>query len=175
MYLVLSEKTPPPEKRDWHNPDPSSRGDWNSIFETITAWFCSSHDFNKEDTLLIETNIGVIEFQGENLRYLGPSLRSAASLVSKAYDKLKYLSSGRQESTPGIFVYQSISFDILPKPFHKIQLMNSSSESNSLIVSENLPSEGTYFTANREDATSYYLPANTIPQAIVWLLQEVKT
>ncbi|MHA2503027.1 MAG: hypothetical protein ACXAE3_09160, partial [Candidatus Kariarchaeaceae archaeon] len=106
MILTIKATGSPPEKPDWHSPDPSSRGDWAEVFSCITTWFCSSHDFNKNDALVITLDKGYIEMIGGELRYLGPSMRSAASLVHKAYQLLSGLDDNivRKESTPGVWV-----------------------------------------------------------------------
>lgn len=165
MDLVIQVTSPAPPKSAWHNPDPKSRGEWTEVYELTTNWFCSSHDFNKADNLVIQYNEAIIHLNGESLRYLGPSLRSAASLLHKAFRKLSELRDGEAgESTPGIMVYSDSDQYQFPEPYYLLV--------PAATVSPNPPTSGTLFCSPVENAQEYYVPASRLSQGIIWYLQE---
>ena len=164
MHLVLRTSTPAPEKAKWHAENQKERGEWSDIFEIVSTWFCSSHTFNKADTLVIRYLSGCVVMIGEELRYLGPSLRSAASLIHKAFSLLIKASDETPiESTAGIWIYPNFALYDLPLPH--ILLVPSTQSSN------NTPNEGTLFCFPDNITQEYYAPAERITQALVWYLQ----
>ncbi|MCY3411468.1 MAG: hypothetical protein INQ03_07545 [Candidatus Heimdallarchaeota archaeon] len=105
LTLYIEESSPPPIKKSWHSKNAQDRAPWNSIFESITTFFCDSHTFRKDFRCVININGIFIDLQGDVLRYLAPNMRSIASLIDKAYKKGMELQEGqRSASTPGIWV-----------------------------------------------------------------------
>lgn len=105
MKVIILVGKKPPKKSDWVHSDAKRREPWGEIFSLITNTFCTSHGFRHENhvTILIpegESTVS-IDLDGQRLRYLAPSLRSAASLVLKAYQHA-FKKSSKIESTPGI-------------------------------------------------------------------------
>jgi len=165
MDLVLQATGPAPSKKDWHDPSSTARKDWLDIYEATTSWFCSSHDFNKEDNLIVLIGNSLIKFEGSSLRYLGPSLRSAASLHHKAYQKLQELDNNEiAESTPGIYIYKNADLYQLPQPYYQLQLGQQ--------ISADYPTTGSLFCFTVAKAQEYYVPATRISQGLIWFLQD---
>jgi len=167
MDLVVSATSPAPSKAAWHDPNPQSRGEWSGIYELVTTWFCSSHDFNKGDNFIILYQNSAVELVGQELKYLGPSLRSAASLLSKAFGLLlRLLRSGsypsREESTPGIWVYPECDQITFRTPLYSLQLGDQASQP---------PEQGTLFCFDHEGSQQYYAPGTRTSQGLVWYLQ----
>jgi tRNA pseudouridine-54 N-methylase len=166
MKLVIKATSPPPEKKFWHDPDPTSRGEWSSIYETVTNWFCTSHDFNHHHDLVLIYGDLIIELIGQEIRYLAPPLRSAASLIFKAYQTGQSLEIGeRKQSSPGIYVSYHRGESEFPKP-HYYLVMDVDLPSTDKII-------GTVFTYPVEAALQYRAPASRLSQAIVWLVQAI--
>ena len=168
MDLILRAEDPAPPKSSWHQPDSKTRDHWSSIYESITTWFCSSHDFNKEDNLIILYNSSLIKFEGKTIRYLGPSMRSAASLAHKAFVKLETLREDEEiaESTPGIFVYKYANDYELQQPHYQLVLLDKVKKNQKINTS------GSLFTFNTKESQKYYSPASRVTQGLVWFLQE---
>ena len=160
--LVIKIGTPPPDKLKWHSPNIEDRFGWSNIFETVTNWFCLSHGFRKELSLRIVVNDISIAINGEYVRYLEPSLRSAASLISKAYKSGLRLRDGEMSrSTPGIEVRRS-GTEAYIKPYYHIQLDQIDNLSGK-------PESGTIFLNPFEDSIPLRIPGISTSQAVVWL------
>jgi len=161
MLLVLNAHSPPPQKKYWGTENAKDRGEWIDIFESIVAWFCLSHGFRKDLNAEILVDDLKIYLQGENIRYLAPSLRSVASLIYKAYQLgLKLSPNKAAESTPGITV-RNQSMKQYPKPWYHCDF--------SLADKFQFISEGTLFNEIQADTIPISVPASTLAQAIVWL------
>lgn len=146
----------------WHSKDSQDRKEWNKLFEAITNWFCSSNGFMKNNNLIVNVQDFQIIFKGNEIKYLGPNLRSAASLVSKAYDLGKSLNSNKiRESTPGIYVTKNLDQDY-PKPYFTILL-------NQIGKFSKIPKDGSIFAYDYPNAEILTLPASNLTQAIVWV------
>lgn len=160
--IVIEIETPPPDKLKWHSPNIEDRYGWSNIFETVTNWFCLSHGFRKELSLRIVVNDISITINGEYVRYLEPSMRSAASLISKAYKIGLELRDGEmRRSTPGIEVRKS-GAEEYTKPYYHIQLDQFENLSGN-------PGSGTIFLNPFEDSKPLRIPGTSTSQAVVWL------
>ncbi|MHA2248708.1 MAG: hypothetical protein ACXAD7_00025 [Candidatus Kariarchaeaceae archaeon] len=161
MLLVLNAYSPPPQKKYWVTENAEDRGEWIDIFESIVSWFCMSHGFRKNLNAEILVSDLEINLQGENLRYLAPSLRSVASLVYKAYQLGLKLSPNKiAESTPGVTV-RNQPLKQYPKPWYHCDFNS--------VKSLQIISEGTLFNEIHENSKPISVPASTLAQAIVWL------
>jgi hypothetical protein len=160
--IVIRAETPPPEKSKWHTSEIKDREEWSNVFETVTNWFCLSHGFRKEHRLRIVVNNISITINGEYVRYLEPSLRSAASLISKAYRIGLELREGEMKrSTPGIEVLRTGVEDYI-KPYYHIQLDQIDNLSRK-------PKLGTIFLEPFDDSKALRVPGISTSQAVVWL------
>ena len=160
--LVINAKTAPPEKLKWHSPNIKDRKEWSNIFETVTNWFCLSHGFRKDLRLSIIVNDITITINGEYVRYLEPSMRSAASLISKAYNTGLELRDGEMKrSTPGIEI-RGTGIVEYTKPYYHIKL-------DQIEYLSNKPDGGTIFLSPIEDSKPLNVPGTTTSQAVVWL------
>ena len=161
LTLILKSDHPPLDKQFWHHPDAETRKNWSRIYESITSWFCSSNDFRKQYNCVIIINEFNIIFNGAELRYLAPNLRSVASLVTKAYNLASKLEQGqRKSSTPGIYVERGIDY-ILVEPVYQVLLGKN--------IADTVPSSGTISLLSYGGSEPLALPASNLPQAIVWI------
>jgi hypothetical protein len=161
MHLVLYSTTAPPGKEYWHSVNAKDRKDWHSIYESLTAWFCLSNGFRKGLNADILLNGLSIHFKGDELRYFSPSLRSAASLIYKAYETgNSFTSPTKSESTPGIYVSNIENSINYVKPWYHYKL-------NSHNPTQHI-SGGTLFWSKYRDSIPVEVPASTLAQAIIW-------
>ncbi len=160
--IVIKAETPPPEKLKWHSSNVEDRHGWSNIFETVTNWFCLSHGFRKDLSLRIVVDDVSITINGEYVRYLEPSMRSAASLISKAYNVGLELRDGEMKrSTPGIEVHRAVVEEYI-KPYHHLKLDQIEDLSKK-------PDTGTIFMSAYADSKPLKVPATSTSQAVVWL------
>lgn len=161
LTLLLKSDIPPLGKQFWHHPDPKMRKDWSMIYESITSWFCLSNDFRKQYNCVIIIDEITIRLNGAELRYLAPNLRSAASLMAKAYTMAMNLDTGqRRSSTPGIYVEKGIPF-VPDEPIYHVLLGRKATNV--------LPTSGTISIVSIDNSKPLELPASALPQAIVWI------
>ncbi len=110
MELQLKIRADPIPFKAFENQSSLSRQKWNSLCEIISNFFCLSHGFNKDNTILVfvednSKNIIEIKIDGSSVRYVSPSLRSVASLICKTLTTAKQTAPLIwTETTPGIFV-----------------------------------------------------------------------
>lgn len=162
MRLVLKVDTPPPAKEFWHHPDSKMRKDWSTVFEAMVSWFCISNGLRKEnDAEIIINNLHVI-FNGKELRYFAPSIRSAASLIRKAYQVGQDLGpKTSKESTPGIIVTNVTDLKRFPKPWYHFCFNHLEDSVPQLL-------EGTIFNTSKPNSVPIQVPAIVLSQAIIW-------
>ncbi|MHA2170724.1 MAG: hypothetical protein ACXAB7_12590 [Candidatus Kariarchaeaceae archaeon] len=162
MRLVLQVDTPPPAKEYWHHPDPNMRKDWSMVFDAMVSWFCMSNGIRKEnDAEIIVEHLHII-FKGKKLKYFAPSIRSAASLIWKAYQVGQNLGSKAvKESSPGVTVTTITDLTRYPKPWYHICF-------NHLDGSVPQVLEGTIFNTPKPNSISIQVPAIVLSQAIIW-------
>ena len=162
MRLVLQVDTPPPAKEFWHHPDPEMRKDWSKVFDAMVSWFCMSNGIRKENDAEIIVNHLHIIFEGNELRYFAPSIRSAASLILKAYLVGQKLGTKTtRESTPGVKVTTISDPERYPKPWYHFSY-------NHLDGSVPQFLEGTIFNATKPNSIPIQVPATVLSQAIIW-------
>ncbi|MFW9943200.1 MAG: hypothetical protein ACFFFT_19340 [Candidatus Thorarchaeota archaeon] len=76
----------------------------------IRETFCLSYAIRKDNNLFLyfEKDYSLIQFKGEELKYLGPDERSEALLLAKALDKIRRTNRDEinewRKSTPGILI-----------------------------------------------------------------------
>jgi hypothetical protein len=162
MRLVLQVDTPPPAKQYWHHPDPNMRKDWSMVFDALVSWFCVSNGIRKKNDAEIIINHLHIIFKGQKLKYFAPSIRSAASLIWKAYQVGQNLGSKTvKESSPGVTVTTITDLTRYPKPWHHFSF-------NHLVDSVPHVLEGTIFNAPKQNSNPIQVPAIVLSQAIIW-------
>ncbi|MDH5401654.1 MAG: hypothetical protein OEZ01_04035 [Candidatus Heimdallarchaeota archaeon] len=164
MDLVIKVTTPPPSKKEWIEPDPETRRNWTSIFETIVNWFCLSNSIRTNHNLDIRFPDFTIRFEGKKLRYLAPPFRSVASLVFKAYNiATTHLGKYPIKSTPGITIISNPQIESYEQPRYCIELNKSNTDYKI--------TTGTIFTFHVEDAISIEVNHNFLSFAIISILE----
>jgi tRNA pseudouridine-54 N-methylase len=116
LYILCDKR--PPKKNEWEIIPKENRKVWSEIYQLVCNWFCLSNGFRSDNALycyilLDHNDIIEITFDGKYLRYLSPQMRSAASLISKAYYNKKLIGTEILHSTPGITIktFNSILFE----------------------------------------------------------------
>ena len=170
LNLLLVTNLTPPRKSQWSNGEFEERKGWGEIFEAISNWFCYSNGFRTEnsiDLVIIRQKVRVVRFIGNKLRYLSPQLRSAASLVSKGWNKQQ--TERWTESTPGVIVkdFPSVESYVNEAGFSASRINLESKDSNQLEGRTMLYDPSMLLPVREE----YHTPFKYLAQLLIWNLE----
>jgi tRNA pseudouridine-54 N-methylase len=143
----------------------------------IREAFCLSYSIRKNNILYLyfQKEYLLIQFKGENLRYLGPDERSQALLLKKAIYLAKQdknrIYKDWMKSTPGIYVRGFKD----NKAF--FSFLKSISMGNSYLIMDNETDSITFSTKNLGNLSEllFIMPTYTVSSEFFELLQNLKT
>ena len=162
MILVFYVNQEPPAKADWQDPDPNKRVIWNQVAEAITSWFCHSNGLRKDHDVILDFEEFSLKLEGQSIRYLAPSIRSALSLIYKAYTLAIKTRRRVIESSPGIAIHPPSDLSKLPRPWYEFSYHSDGTMSKQI-------REGTIFANwKREPILPIEVPTGNLNDSILW-------